>query len=514
MKAVGFRLWHARGSRVLVTTTVAVLATLASAASALAHSYQNEFTAFAHCPVASPGVVLCLSSQVSGGEFKMGSTTVPIAKTVTLQGGLRHAEPELVAPTDGTPLLSKTTLTVPGGLVGLEGLGGEVTATAETAGPVDLNLSALFGAGTLVELPAKVKLDNPVLGEECYIGTNAEPVKLNLTDGTTAPPPPNTPISGNSGHNSPKAAGAITLVTDNILVDNAFAAPGVTGCGLVPAVFDLAVDTKAGLPSAAGHNTAIMEGQLEEAEARTVKTEQELPQFGRCVKAFVKEGKTTTYKGRFTNANCTQETAESPEPGKYEWSPGPGPKAKFSGTLARVTFETLARNKVSCPAGASSGEYTGLKTENVTLTLTGCENSASHAACNSPGAAGGEIRSALTGTLGFVNDSQWEKPLVGLALAPRSGSLLASIECAGTEQLVEGGLIANLTAPDKMALASTLKAKAVAGKQTPQSFEEVAADAPSTTIVSGPTHTTEGSGITASVPQHAEEAIEIKAEAF
>lgn len=178
----------------------ASLAMLGTASSAPAASFQNQFLQFAHCPVNTPGVRLCMVSTVTSGEFHLGSNAVPINKTITLQGGYNPKTQELIGATDGNTL-SKTPLQIPGGLLGIELLGNltEVTATAEVAGTIHLNLNNINGAGTLVSLPLKVKLDNPLLGNACYIGSESEPVLLNLTDGTTNPPPPNKPISGKFG---------------------------------------------------------------------------------------------------------------------------------------------------------------------------------------------------------------------------------------------------------------------------------------------------------------------------
>ena len=50
--------------------------------------------------------------------------------------------------------------------------------------------------GAAVTLPLKVKLSNEMLGEECYIGSDAEPIVLHLTTGETAPPAGTEPIRG------------------------------------------------------------------------------------------------------------------------------------------------------------------------------------------------------------------------------------------------------------------------------------------------------------------------------
>jgi len=44
----------------------------------------------------------------------------------------------------------------------------------------------------------EVRLENPFLGNSCYIGSNAHPVVIEFTSGTTSPPAPNKPINGKS----------------------------------------------------------------------------------------------------------------------------------------------------------------------------------------------------------------------------------------------------------------------------------------------------------------------------
>jgi len=120
---------------------------------------------------------------------------------------------------------------------------------------------------------AKVKLDNPFLGSSCYIGSNSNPIQLKLTTGTTSPPPPNTPISGSPGEPAGIEEGAIIAFKNNKLVDNSFAAPGANGCGGI--LFSWAVDpfvnSIVGVPSAAGTNTAILEGNTYIADANAVR---------------------------------------------------------------------------------------------------------------------------------------------------------------------------------------------------------------------------------------------------
>ena len=165
-------------------------------------------------------------------EFKLANKTVPITKPVILQGGIIEGSHVLVPAAEGNTL-SRTPFTVPGGLTGIEALPlGEVIAVTELAGPVEVfeeNLSD--GRGPSVKLPVKVKLENSVLGEECYVGSDAEPILLQLTTGTTKPPAGTEPITGKAGTVSLDPSLTILTITGSSLVDNTFTAPGVSGCG-------------------------------------------------------------------------------------------------------------------------------------------------------------------------------------------------------------------------------------------------------------------------------------------
>jgi len=257
----------------LTLVCMALAASLSVSSAPASQKLKEEFAPFIDCPTAVAGA--CTIGYTTAGEFKLGSKTVPITKTITLQGGLPHIslQTESLIPARDGNTLSNTPLTLPGGLTGIEGLGGEVTATAEIAGPVSgILVNQYFlaeGLQTAVVLPLKIKLSNPLLGEDCYIGSDSNPVVLHLTDGTTNPPRPNHPISGSKGTLEDIAKGKIITIKGNELVDNSFSAPAATGCGtgLLAPVINGLVNLDAGLPSAAGHNTAIMSGSFELTQA-------------------------------------------------------------------------------------------------------------------------------------------------------------------------------------------------------------------------------------------------------
>jgi hypothetical protein len=290
--------------QVLITAValVASLAALGGVASPALATPKGEFAVFADCPLSTPGLGACLVAKTESGEITLNKQMVPITNPITLQGGFteEHGEQHFVGAADGNTL-SKSPQKVPGGLLGLvkcneikgEGLIEKglrklcegifenkltgVNATTELAAPassIGLNEENLLSeTGVALRLPVKIKLENPLLGNNCYVGSNANPIILNLTTGTTSPPPPNKPIKGKTGTLESNPEGNILTITNNTLVDNAFSAPAATGCGgfLVEFLLDPIINAKIGLPSPAGHNTAILNGTLKQAGAEVVK---------------------------------------------------------------------------------------------------------------------------------------------------------------------------------------------------------------------------------------------------
>jgi hypothetical protein len=267
-----------------------------SSAYAAEHHPKGEYAPFADCPLSNPATEACLLAKTESGEFVVGKETVPIANTITLQGGITENEGKdvFIGAEDGNTL-SKSPQKVPGGLAGLvkcneisnflerfacevvfENSVTGVTATTELAAPassIGVSLNNLVeGSGVALSLPVKVHLENPFLGSSCYIGSNAHPVVIELTTGTTSPPPPNKPITGSPGEAEFNKAFTIITINKNILANNSFAAPGAEGCGgLFSFLIDPIVNGKLGIPAAAGHNTAILKGTLKQAVAPAVK---------------------------------------------------------------------------------------------------------------------------------------------------------------------------------------------------------------------------------------------------
>lgn len=251
-----------------VLSALASMAILASAAEAAAPAppYQD----FAGCPSPSENdtVAYCFKADFSGGQLTLGNREIPITNPIVLRGGATQNTGAYIANSEGGIVPAKQI--VKGGLVGVTGIEWldkiitekealRVYATVELAGqPGSLESSPLT-------LPIKVHLENPVLGNSCYIGSAAEPIQLNLITGTTSPPAPNNPITGQPLGEFESEAGRPEVLTANggIFVDNSFSVPGANGCqfnlGSFHTSIDSLVNEAADLPSAAGHNTAVFD---------------------------------------------------------------------------------------------------------------------------------------------------------------------------------------------------------------------------------------------------------------
>jgi hypothetical protein len=168
-----------------------------------------------------------------------------------------------VAPTDGNEL-SSAPLDVP--IPGLSNWFPGVTSAivqVQLAGPItDFTPLADGENYPLFNLPLKFHLLNVFLGLNCYVGTSSSPILLSPSTGTTAPPAPNKPITGNSGTVALSAdpngfTDLIAAFDGATLVDNSFAVPSASGCGIAGSL-DWLVDLLFGLGSASGHNSATL----------------------------------------------------------------------------------------------------------------------------------------------------------------------------------------------------------------------------------------------------------------
>lgn len=263
------------------------------AASALAH--EGEWAKFNYCPSTETGVNKCIYSLTEGGEVVLGNKKVPIVNPVVLQGGLSKPSSgvrTMYAATNGETL-SKTREPVPGGLLGIVPPEGSswlvrrlsafffensltgVNATLELAKPAsEIQLSELnlaFEEGTALRLPVKVHLENPFLGRNCYVGSSSSPLIWNLTTGETSPPAGIEAIQGFGGEAEFKEGGSILQINGAKLVENNWSAPKAHGCGgILSFLVNPIIDAQIGLPTAAGHNKAVLETTDDLATASAV----------------------------------------------------------------------------------------------------------------------------------------------------------------------------------------------------------------------------------------------------
>jgi hypothetical protein len=253
---------------------------------ARATTLNGDWAPFTRCPVNDPSmlaadganvVASCSDTASASGSITLGNTTAPLGHT-DLQVGVLANEATFppaysaVAPSGGA--IVGDPVTIPGGLLGLMCPGAipvitqlcdsitnstlnTVTATIEPAGsPSNLNLSSVFGTGqTIITVPVKIQLSNPILGNNCFIGSDSDPIVLNPQN-SVAPNNGTFDTFDPNGTSDPNGALQVSTVNGGTIVDNTFSVPGATGCGglLFSWAVDPVLDLKEGLPSASGHN--------------------------------------------------------------------------------------------------------------------------------------------------------------------------------------------------------------------------------------------------------------------
>lgn len=294
--------------RTLLATMMLVAALAALGASSALAEPKGVFKIFNQCPTENKAVELCNYAKTTSGEFVIGTSKVPINMPVILQGGLvltgNPADPSeyFAVPAKNGESLSKTELNVPGGLLGpkceevkgdefieklfrkfckktFEGVTSVKVTTelvASAKNPATLSEFNLAEAeGTALTLPVRVHLKNPLLGNNCFIGSESSPLELHLTTGKTHPPAGFQALHGATGTAETVEEKGIGFlrVTGNSLVDNTFPSPGAEGCGeflFFKGFLDGLINRKLKIPNKAGENAVVLNGELDAATAEHV----------------------------------------------------------------------------------------------------------------------------------------------------------------------------------------------------------------------------------------------------
>ena len=282
------------------------------------------YTNFTNCPLLNPlmqetppgsdpasgglSVAACVAGIASSGTLTVGNITTPIVRPVNVQFGffsvpnaafggdntsgvVNYAGGILPPPAGLSAMLSTKPDLIPENLLTALGCPGtapvvkQLCEEAEHFGGKYLDIYGLAqSAGQLTNFGVlnwtqriKLKLINPLLGNNCYIGSNNNPIVVNpqLSVG------PGGGLTQETDPNPVKHPDTFVLdITGAIASDNTFAAPGVTGCGpggIANIAVDEAIDSTAGLPAASGVNNLTLNGNFGIA-ATTAGEDTSLPQ--------------------------------------------------------------------------------------------------------------------------------------------------------------------------------------------------------------------------------------------
>jgi hypothetical protein len=260
--------------KLLVTLAALVALTVLTPSNASATTTPAPgYGQFAGCPNPAqiPSIEICFHSVFTSGEFQVGGIEFPVVNPITYSGGLTPSFEVDYNASGGVPPVAQP---VPGGIIGLTGLTwlAELLGSSELALYAHIELAGTPGAPLpeTFALPVKIHLTNTILGSNCYIGSNAEPILLDLITGTTGPPPPNSPITGTEPEIS-VTPNEVVDFSNGTFVDNSFAGAEANGCvltisGSPPIPIDSLINSQNGLPAAAGSNRAILDFDTELVE--------------------------------------------------------------------------------------------------------------------------------------------------------------------------------------------------------------------------------------------------------
>jgi hypothetical protein len=257
----------------------------ASGASAATTTLAGDWAPFNRCPVTDPAmlaatgttsIAYCVASDSPSGSITIGNITATTGD-VNLQIGVVEDTStgtfSVVAPSGGAVVAAP--VQIPGGLLGLmcpsnvpavtavcdeitDSQLNAVTAVVESAGtPSNFSIVAGLSSGVpILTVPVMIQLENPLLGSDCYLGSESDPILLQPENVTT----PTVQQEGFDADGTPDATNGVMgaiFSTGGTQEDDTAAIPGASGCGLL-GILDPAVDLKDGLPSPSGDNSVVL----------------------------------------------------------------------------------------------------------------------------------------------------------------------------------------------------------------------------------------------------------------
>jgi hypothetical protein len=238
-----------------------------------------KYRQFAGCPspkTENQEISTCLRIVFGSGHLRLGKKEIPLGASTPVVGGANEFLENFSFNPIGGLLPVKQVIPLDSGPTGFSSLlssakaDPRLYAVSEFAGPVDIK------SLSNIQVPLKLHLFNSALGNGCYIGSNAHPINLRPTSGTTTPPPPIKPLTGKEPGFHFDFQTEILIGIGGTLVANAFAVPAAEGCALRLGTGASAINVNGlinemlGLPARAGASEMVEDFGIEVVESPLV----------------------------------------------------------------------------------------------------------------------------------------------------------------------------------------------------------------------------------------------------
>jgi hypothetical protein len=248
-----------RYRKILVAAALTALASMAILASAAeAATPAPPYQGFAGCPSPSENenVAFCVRDEFSGGHIKLGSLNIPVSHPFALRGGSEYFTGDFLGNSEAgiTPVAQPVT----GGLLGMatgnELIEGLISKHSSLQLNASVELAGTPGSfhGSSLSLPIKVHLENPLVGNSCYIGSDAAPVQLNLAitkEGSEFEEVPSLP--------------EVLVSSGGVYGDSTYAVPGANGCAVTIGSHKISINSLVNaayhLPATAGASSTVLD---------------------------------------------------------------------------------------------------------------------------------------------------------------------------------------------------------------------------------------------------------------